>query len=154
MHFILFQGLDNLTKSVQVHWSGTVEQDTCSIIVDCRWKSPDKVEKFYSFFQQDKVETLMSLSDANKSRVSCTCHWERLKNLWDFNDYNWILILHWFRKYHFEMTRTQSKIHFFIFQILEGHLSQVFIFWNYTTNSIYKAIFHEGLMKIKIALPT
>ena len=49
--------------------SGTVEQDTCSIIVDCRLKSPDKVEKNLFFFQQDKVETLMSLSAANKKTI-------------------------------------------------------------------------------------
>ena len=45
---------------VFVTTSRTGEQDTCSIIVDCRWKSPDKVRKIYSFFfQRDKVETLM-----------------------------------------------------------------------------------------------
>ena len=35
--------------------SGTVEQDTCSIIVDCRLKSPDKVEKIYSFFNKTRL---------------------------------------------------------------------------------------------------
>ena len=35
---------------VFVTTSRTGEQDTCSIIVDCRWKSPDKVRKIYSFF--------------------------------------------------------------------------------------------------------